>query len=97
MFRRLDEGNVKRQFQLDIDRHNAQYTPFYKLYAPSQANCPQTADDFRQYRRIVFTSGYSIQISLWHIILLVVCDMVKHTLQSVKLMTVKYLYGIAMG
>ena len=70
MFRRLDEGNVKRQFQLDIDRHNAQYTPFYKLYAPSQANRPQTADDFRQYRRIVFTSGYSIEISIWHIILL---------------------------
>ena len=46
MFRRLDEGNVKRQFQLDIDRHNAQYTPFYKLYAPSQANCPQLADNF---------------------------------------------------
>ena len=27
-------------------------------------NRPQTADDFRQYRRIVFTSGYSIQIHL---------------------------------
>ena len=25
------------------------------------------------------------ETSLWHIILLVVCDMVKHTLQSVKL------------
>ena len=37
---------------------------FYKLYAPLQANCPQLADNFRQYRRIVFTSGYSIQIHL---------------------------------
>ena len=34
------------------------------------------------------------EASLWHIILLVVCDMVKYTLQSVKLGTVKHLYGI---
>ena len=38
-----------------------------------------------------------VEASLWHIILLVVGDMVKHTLQSVKLMTVKYLYGITLG
>ena len=34
------------------------------------------------------------EASFWHIILLVVCDMVKHTLQSVKLGIVKHLYGI---
>ena len=32
--------------------------------APQSKNRPQTADDFSQYRRIVFTSGYSIQIHL---------------------------------
>ena len=38
------------------------------------------------------------EASLWHIILLVVCDMVKHTLQSVKLGTVKHtLQSVKLG
>ena len=53
MFRKFADNFIEDLYVSDIQRVVAQ-----------SKNRPQTADDFRQYRRIVFTSGYSIQIHL---------------------------------
>ena len=37
-----------------------------------------------------------VDASLWHITLLVACDMGKHTLQSVKIVIIKHLHGIVL-
>ena len=47
----------------NIDLEDLYIADIQRVVAQSK-NRPQTADDFRQYRRIVFTSGYSIQIHL---------------------------------